>query len=296
MVSRIKYRTLRICLTNACNIRCIYCCGEGYKSNYSILNRDNVYNLVSIAYDVLGISRVKYTGGEPLLFGELSSAIMKVNGEYGDKIHQSVVTNGVEHDLFKKIVTDNRNLEITLSVPCLNTTTFNKLNRSKVENLHAIKRSLDFMIETERAFKINYVLLKGVNDSQENLESLFSKVVETDCSLRFLEPIQNTVNNLADRFLVDRTEFINTLKNSFKFHESLSTRSHTQLQNDRITVKYIHSFCSTNCIKCPDDKSSLWVTSEGKVSSCCYGNLPSKENFIEKWSRTDIRQVINKYK
>jgi cyclic pyranopterin phosphate synthase len=64
---RINY--LRVSVTDRCNFRCLYCMPEGgfvWKTHNEILNYEEIVRLVRVASD-LGLSKVRLTGGEPLV-------------------------------------------------------------------------------------------------------------------------------------------------------------------------------------------------------------------------------------
>ena len=61
---------LRVSLTDRCNLRCSYCMppeGLDWLPNPSLLTDDEVVRLLTIAVERLGITEVRFTGGEPLL-------------------------------------------------------------------------------------------------------------------------------------------------------------------------------------------------------------------------------------
>src|SRR5919107_778087 len=61
---------LRVSLTDRCNLRCSYCMpaeGLDWLPNDDVLTDDEVVRLITIAVDRLGVTEVRFTGGEPLL-------------------------------------------------------------------------------------------------------------------------------------------------------------------------------------------------------------------------------------
>src|SRR3954447_13950246 len=61
---------LRVSLTDRCNLRCTYCMpveGLPWLPNDDILTDDEVNRLVRIAVGSLGVTEIRFTGGEPLL-------------------------------------------------------------------------------------------------------------------------------------------------------------------------------------------------------------------------------------
>jgi len=69
-----EVRGLRVSLTQRCNLNCVYCHHEGETSPISEMTSKEVLRIVRVAKS-LGVRRVKYTGGEPLLREDLSEII-----------------------------------------------------------------------------------------------------------------------------------------------------------------------------------------------------------------------------
>lgn len=293
-----RFRTLRLCLTNDCSLSCFYCSSEGHRGQYSIFNKNNAVGLITACYSCLGIKRVKYTGGEPFLFGDLTDTVKAVRDHYSSDISQSIVTNGTFPEKLKKLIDSHDFLEVTLSVPCLDKDTFTKLNRvANTEKFSKIMESLDILCAKKIFFKINYVLIHGLNDTNKHIEFILKIAQQNqNCSLRFLEPVTNRVNTLKDRYLVDSDKFLNMLKDSFGFVLSSQKRSHLILNGSGFDVKYIRFFCDPNCNVCPDDKTSIWITPEGVIRQCCYGNMNNlRENKITEWDLSSIVKSVKNF-
>ena len=61
---------LRVSLTDRCNLRCTYCMppeGLDWLPNPDLLTDDEVVRLIRIGVERLGITEIRFTGGEPLL-------------------------------------------------------------------------------------------------------------------------------------------------------------------------------------------------------------------------------------
>src|ERR1700689_1929620 len=71
---------LRLSLTDRCNLRCSYCMppeGLGWLPNPSLLTDDEVIRLARIGVQHLGITEIRYTGGEPLLRRGLTDIVAR---------------------------------------------------------------------------------------------------------------------------------------------------------------------------------------------------------------------------
>src|SRR3954467_14730760 len=90
------HNSLRISVTDRCNIRCYYCMPEdatGFGRREEILTFEEVERFVRVAVP-LGINKIRLTGGEPLLRRNLPELIRRLGGIPG--IHDiSLTTNGV---------------------------------------------------------------------------------------------------------------------------------------------------------------------------------------------------------
>ena len=92
---------LRVSLADRCNLRCSYCMpaeGLTWLPSSQILTDDEVVRLVSVAVKLLGISEVRFTGGEPLLrrgLEDIVEATAALRTSAGNKPEISLTTNGV---------------------------------------------------------------------------------------------------------------------------------------------------------------------------------------------------------
>lgn len=88
---------LRISLTDRCNLRCRYCmpaAGLDWLPEQQLLRIDELARLMKIAVNRLGITSVRFTGGEPLLSPNLEEAVAKAAG-LQPRPEISLTTNGV---------------------------------------------------------------------------------------------------------------------------------------------------------------------------------------------------------
>src|SRR5687768_3486597 len=88
---------LRVSLTDRCNLRCSYCMppeGLPWLPKAEILTDEEIIRLVSIAANQLGVTEVRFTGGEPLLRPGLT-AIVKACAQLANRPKLSLTTNGI---------------------------------------------------------------------------------------------------------------------------------------------------------------------------------------------------------
>src|SRR5690606_24223644 len=88
---------LRVSLTDRCNLRCTYCMppeGLDWLPNAQLLTADEVVRLVAVGVERLGITEVRYTGGEPLLRRELPDIVARTTA-LDPRPQASLTTNGI---------------------------------------------------------------------------------------------------------------------------------------------------------------------------------------------------------
>src|ERR1043165_4614259 len=88
--------SLRISVTDRCNIRCFYCMPEdatNFQPRAAILSFEEVERFVEVA-GWLGVNRIRLTGGEPLLRKDLPVLVARLTAIPGVK-DLALTTNGV---------------------------------------------------------------------------------------------------------------------------------------------------------------------------------------------------------
>jgi GTP 3',8-cyclase len=157
---------LRISVTDRCNLRCVYCQPEeGIKlmQHDDILTYEEIVRITGAAAD-LGITKVRLTGGEPLVrlnVTALVNDIAKIKGI--DDI--SLTTNGV---MLKELAADLKKAglkRVNVSLDTLKPDKFKKITRmgkfkEVMEGIEAAKKAGLVPV------KINVVAMRGVNDDE----------------------------------------------------------------------------------------------------------------------------------
>ena len=180
---RINY--VRISVTDRCNLRCRYCMPEGgisWKAHEEILSYEEILRIVRVLAS-LGITKVRLTGGEPLIRKDLASFIEELKKVPGIK-RTAVTTNGL---LLKKELPalEAAGLDgINLSIDSLDSRIFQKIARSP--KALDVRESLVALLESRiRYKKINVVPIQGVNEGE--LVQLAQLAKDHLVDVRFIE-------------------------------------------------------------------------------------------------------------
>src|SRR3569623_1277395 len=83
-----RFHYLRLSVTEVCNFRCSYCLPDGFRRTapLSFLNVEEIARLAS-AFARLGVAKIRLTGGEPTVRGDIGAIIARVAASPGiDKV------------------------------------------------------------------------------------------------------------------------------------------------------------------------------------------------------------------
>ncbi|WP_052665293.1 GTP 3',8-cyclase MoaA [Nitriliruptor alkaliphilus] len=181
---------LRVSVTDRCNLRCRYCMPrEVFGPDHTFLPRSELLSFEEITRIVrtaagLGVTKVRLTGGEPLLRKDLPELIAQLVAIDG-LTDLALTTNGLLLPQQAAALADAGLHRITVSLDALDEATFREVADTKASILGVLEG-----IEAARAaglgpIKVNTVLRRGMNDDQ--LEDLAGWAREADVTLRFIE-------------------------------------------------------------------------------------------------------------
>lgn len=189
-----KLNYLRISITDRCNLRCIYCVPYGFipkLPHKEILSYEEILHIVRISVG-LGISKVRITGGEPLVrkgvYGFLKR-LTKIEGLFDI----SLTTNGV-------FLKDNINKIKSAGIKRINIS-LDTLNRKKYRKI----TGYDFFDQVWEGIelahkmgfdpvKLNVVPLKGINDDE--LTDIAALSIDYPFHIRFIEYMPMGTNQM----------------------------------------------------------------------------------------------------
>ena len=188
---RITY--LRVSVTTDCNLQCFYCATGGKPVN-SLLSFNEITKVVSAASKI-GISKIRITGGEPLLRKNLPELVKRVS-QIKEINDISITTNGhLLPQLSPGLKSAGLN-RLNISLDSLNPETYKKINGGNLENvLKGISSAKKYFDD----IRINMVVLRDVNDNEADNFIKFGK--ENDLTVRFLELMPNKGQSTNSPFL-----------------------------------------------------------------------------------------------
>ncbi len=178
-------RSLRISLTDRCNLRCSYCMPE---ENYVWLEKQHIlrYEEISTLLDaflVLGVDKVRLTGGEPLLRRDLCELVRRIAAKDGIR-DLAMTTNAATLAPLAEPLRSAGLDRITVSLDTLDPERFRRLTRR--DELASVLEGIDAAHAAGfRDTKLNTVVMRGVNDDE--LVPLLELGREKELEVRFIE-------------------------------------------------------------------------------------------------------------
>jgi cyclic pyranopterin phosphate synthase len=158
--------SLRVSVTDRCNLRCSYCMPEEHYTwlpRPSILRYEEVTRLVGV-FAALGVTKVRLTGGEPLLRLDLPELVALLRRE-GAVREIALTTNGILLARYAPAMRDAGLSRVTVSLDTLRAERFAQLARrarlGEVLDGIAAARDAGF-----HRLKINTVVVRGGNDDE----------------------------------------------------------------------------------------------------------------------------------
>ncbi|MEU8627392.1 GTP 3',8-cyclase MoaA [Streptomyces sp. NPDC048669] len=177
---------LRVSLTDRCNLRCTYCMPEEglqWLAKPDLLSDDEIVRLVRIAVTELGITEVRFTGGEPLLRPGLVS-IVEQCAALEPRPKMSLTTNGIGLKRTAAALAAAGLDRVNVSLDTLRPDVFKTLTRR--DRHHDVLAGLEAAREAGLTpVKVNTVLMPGLNDDEA--PDLLAWAVDNAYELRFIE-------------------------------------------------------------------------------------------------------------
>ena len=178
---------LRVSITDRCNYKCVYCRTGEVGAQYPELGIDEYLRLIRL-FVSLGVTKVRLTGGEPLLrrgLIDLVRELASLRTIHGEPLNLALTTNGHLLESLAVPLRDAGLHRVTVSMDAVDAPTFERITR--------IPGSFETVLRGIRAareagltpVKINCVLLRGFNDDQVEGFAHFAR--REDVVVRFIE-------------------------------------------------------------------------------------------------------------
>ncbi len=206
---------LRISLTDRCNLRCAYCMpaeGLDWLPRPTLLTDDEVVRLARIGVELLGITEIRFTGGEPLLRRGLPGIVART-AALRPRPEISLTTNGIGLDRLAGPLRAAGLDRVNVSLDTLRPAAFQELSRR--DRLSDVLAGLAAAAAAGLApVKVNTVLMRGRNDGE--VVPLLRFCLEHSYELRFIEQMPlDAQHGWRRENMVTATEILDALSQEF---------------------------------------------------------------------------------
>lgn len=257
---------IRLSITDRCDFRCVYCMGE----DMQFLPRDEVLSLEECArlvktFVALGVSKVRITGGEPLvrknalwLFEEvgklqgLNELVLTTNGSQLEKQAQDLRNAGVKR--------------INISVDSLDAARFKKITRTG--ELDKVLRGIQAAkVAGFDNIKLNTVLMRGINDDETI--SLVDFALEQNIDISFIEEMPlGEVDHSRESTFISNADTLKTLQSKYPLIASTETTGgparYWRVANTSTKIGFISPHSHNFCESC----NRVRITCKGELYLC----------------------------
>jgi cyclic pyranopterin phosphate synthase len=180
--------TLRISITDRCNFRCVYCMPkEVFGRDYEFLARTALLSFEEITrvarvFKELGVSRIRITGGEPLVRRDVERLIADLHALGG--LELALTTNGALLEQKARALREAGLDRVTVSLDSVDDAQFRALNDVDFP-VQRVLDGIDAAAAAGLPVKVNAVVKRGVND--DGIVGLAERFRGTGHTLRFIE-------------------------------------------------------------------------------------------------------------
>ena len=263
------FNYLRIAVNEVCNLRCIYCMPEEgikFKSKDKILSKEEVFRILQITTE-MGVSKIRFTGGEPLLRKDILDLIKFANNiPTVNSIH--LTTNGLLLSEMLEKLEDSGLSGVNISLDTLNSEKYKIISRrDELENvLKALRKAIDHKI---LKIKINVVAMRDFNETE--LEDFVDLTKHDNITVRFIELMPFDSHQIWETGKFYKAEkIILDLKKRFK-NLSVVKGSSTEhfifrVKGYKGKVAIIPSYTRSLCGQC----NRIRITADGNLLNCLY--------------------------
>ena len=275
-VVRDKYErpilSLRITLTNRCNVNCLYCHHDGMVKSKDEMTADELYTICKIAKKI-GVRKIRLSGGEPLLKKDIVEIVERIASLDFKDI--SMTTNGILLEKYAQDLKDAGLDRVNVSLDTLNRETFEFI--TKKDYLEDAKNGILKAVEVGLyPVKINMVIMKDIN--QDEIDDMFEFCKEHGIVLQLIELIESESCD-DDKFsedyhykLDDIESELADIADDVREREFMQGRKKYYIDGGEIeVVKPVDN--AKFCAKC----SRLRITPDGKIKPCLLRN----DNLVE---------------
>ncbi|HEY9681226.1 MAG TPA: GTP 3',8-cyclase MoaA [Oculatellaceae cyanobacterium] len=283
---------LRISVTDRCNLRCVYCMpaeGIKWKSNKLLLSFEEITRLAEIFVD-MGISKIRLTGGEPLVRRELEVLVAQLRKIQG--LQTLAMTTNAMLLAEKAQALRNAGLDdLNISLDSFRRERFLEITRR--DELDKVLAGIDQAFKANfRTLKLNVVVMAGFNDDEVMDFADFAN--EKRINVRFIEYMPFKDNGWAKEKVITFSSLRAQIEAKYKLYpieaEPSAVAKDFAIASGKGSISFISSMSDSFCSTC----NRVRLTSDGSIKSCLF--YPAETSLRDAMragaSDHDLRELI----
>lgn len=265
---------VRISVTQACNLKCIYCYTEN--ATYLGNNANRFLSAVEIGKVIevmagLGIRKVRITGGEPLTRPDLLEIISRIARIPGiDDI--AMTTNGIGLATKIKALKEAGLMRVNISIDSLDNRKYAEITGGG--DLNQVWNGLEAVLsEGLTPVKINVVMMKGINDNEIGQFIALTKTKPIEVRFIELMPIgkfgeENAHRILPNSAVVEAYPNLKPLQSAAGSVLESKIAQYYHIEGYQGRIGLISPMSHKFCLQC----NRIRLTSDGKLKPCLGDN------------------------
>jgi cyclic pyranopterin phosphate synthase len=256
--------SVRISLTQKCNLKCFYCHFEGEKNCAPLEMTPDEIETITRVYRSFGIDKVKLTGGEPLLRPDIVEIVRRIKTASGIS-DISLTTNGTMLGRLAASLKEAGLRRVNVSLDTLDPETYTWITGS-----NSLEKVISGIIEARKAglhpLKVNMVVLKKVNDHQ--ISEMIDFTRDNKLILQLIEFETQVEDKIHNYYHADLAEIENLLKKEANRVTIRGLHHRSQyLLPDGANIEIVRPMHNTEfCRNC----NRIRVTSDGRFKPCLF--------------------------
>ncbi len=280
---------LRISITDRCNFRCRYCVppkGIAFKAPAEILSYEEIIRFAEVAAS-LGITRVRITGGEPLVRPGCPALIKRLALVPGIK-DLSLTTNGALLGRYADELKKAGLTRLNISLDSMEPERFSQATRgaSLAPVLAGLEKALELGFSP---VKVNAVMIPGIEQELQNFVALAR---ERPVHVRFIESMPIGAG-MGIRKFIPREKILDRLRTLGDLRPVDSPPGGGPARYFRYagaqgTIGFISSMSDHFCNNC----NRLRLTADGKLRNCLFSDAEVDVRSFINGDRDELKNVI----
>jgi cyclic pyranopterin phosphate synthase len=259
--------SLRISITNRCNVKCFYCHHDGIVPQNYEMTSNEMQRIVKVAKEI-GIEKIRLSGGEPLIRDDIVDIVSKISSVSFRDI--SLTTNGVLLGKYAEQLYNAGLTRVNVSFDTLNPETYKRI--TKRDYMELAKKGIERAVKAGlNPVKVNMVVMKGINDDE--IWDMFRFCKDTGAILQLIELLKTEncqESEFFDEYHYDMGELENELtkiSNRVKTRRFMQDRKKYFVNGGEIEI--VRPMDNTEfCKNC----TRLRITPDGKIKPCLLRN------------------------